>query len=86
MPAAAAKAQIVVYTPPGTIKLADNAQWTNRFEIRSESSNRVYVVSQNKAGRHWGCSCMGWIRYRHCKHLAALGIPANMKPFEALLK
>lgn len=62
--------------------LPDNGQWTNRFEVRSETSNRVYIVSQNKAGRWWGCSCMGWVRYRKCKHLRALALPCYQQPFE----
>jgi len=33
--------------------LPDNDQWQFRFEIKSETSNRVYVVSQNKKGRFW---------------------------------
>jgi hypothetical protein len=52
--------------------LPDNAQWKNRFKIESESSNRLYVIAQNKSKGHWGCSCMGWIRNRKCKHLTAL--------------
>lgn len=56
--------------------LPDNKTHTNRLEIRSESSNRVYVVAQRKTdGGHygeWECSCMGWIRYRRCKHLSAM--------------
>lgn len=52
--------------------LPDNAQWKNRFEIESESSNRVYIVAQNKSTGIFGCSCMGWIRYRKCKHLTAI--------------
>lgn len=53
----------------GATLLPDNKQWTNRFEIRSETSSRLYTVAMNKANGTWGCSCMGWIRYRHCKHL-----------------
>ena len=86
MAATGTATQLVIYAPPDALKLPDNNQWTNRFEIHSETSNRVYVVSQNKKGRHWGCSCMGWIRFKHCKHLRALGIPADMQPYEALLK
>lgn len=57
--------------------LPDNATHSNRIEIRSESSNRVYVVAQNKTSGQWGCSCPGWIikragRERSCKHLAAM--------------
>lgn len=35
-----------------SVALPDNDQWENRFEIYSESSNRVYVISQNKKGRY----------------------------------
>lgn len=62
--------------------LSDNAQWTNRFEIHSESSDRVYVVSQNIKKRHWGCSCPGYRIHRQCKHLSAIGLPALEKPYE----
>ena len=62
--------------------LPDNGQWTNRFEVRSESSGRVYVVAQHKAKRHWGCSCPGWRRHRKCKHLRAVGLPTLEEPHE----
>lgn len=68
------------------VKLADNAQWTNRFEITSESSDRVYVVSQNKDRRHWGCSCPAWRTRRACKHLDALGLPGYERPHEAKIQ
>ena len=60
--------------------LPDNAQWKNRFEIHSESSDRVYIISQNILKGHMGCSCPGWRRYRTCKHLAALGLPGHEEP------
>ena len=66
----------------GHLVLPDNDQWTNRIEVRSETSNRVYVVAQHKKGRYWRCSCMGCIRFQHCKHLEALGLPAYRKPYE----
>jgi hypothetical protein len=61
----------------GTTALEDNSQYTNRFEISSESSSRVYVVAQNKGTGEWSCSCPGWIikrpgKERNCKHLKAL--------------
>src|SRR5438874_455897 len=56
--------------------------WINRTEIRSETSNRVYVVSQHAAKRHWGCSCPGWKAHRRCKHLEQLGLPGGEQPFE----
>jgi len=76
----------VLRRPSGSIMLPDNAQWENRFEIRSETSGRIYIVSQNIKKRHWGCSCPGWKRYRTCKHLQNLGLPGNERPHEVLLK
>jgi hypothetical protein len=55
--------------------LPDNAQWRNRFEIRSESSTRLYTVAQRKSDGTWGCSCPGWKTRRTCKHLSAM-LPA----------
>jgi len=62
---------------PGGRALEDNSQYTNRFEIASESSNRLYVVAQSKSTGEWSCSCPGWIikrpgKERNCKHLRAL--------------
>ena len=37
-------------------KLPDNHQWTNRFYVKSASSDKLYTVAQNKSGRWWGCS------------------------------
>jgi hypothetical protein len=56
--------------------------WVNRTEIKSATSDRVYVVSQHRARRFWGCSCPGWRAHRRCKHLTALGLPGNEVPFE----
>jgi hypothetical protein len=66
--------------------LPDNKLWKNRFEIRSESSDRVYIVSQNIIKGHMGCSCPGWRRYRTCKHLQALGLPGHEVPVTLNLK
>lgn len=57
-------------------------QWINRTEIKSETSNRVYVVAQHTEKRSWGCSCPGWRRHRRCKHLQRLGLPNSEEPFE----
>src|SRR5439155_17074694 len=62
----------IATTIPGAQLLPDNAQWTNRFQIRSESSSRLYTVAQRRSDGSWACSCMGWIRNRHCKHLDRL--------------
>jgi predicted nucleic acid-binding Zn finger protein len=60
----------------GGIVLADNDRYTNRVEIRSQSSSRLYIVAQNKKTREWSCSCPGWIfargGIRSCKHLKAM--------------
>src|SRR5271157_3155135 len=44
--------------------LPDNDQYTNRFDIRSESSDRLYRIAQKKRQRGWSCSCPGWISRR----------------------
>lgn len=64
------------------VTLPDNDQWQFRFEIRSETSDRIYVISQNKKGRYWGCSCPAWRTRRYCKHLAAVGLPSHQQPYE----
>ena len=63
--------------------LPDNDQWQFRFEVKSESSDRVYIISQNKKRKHWGCSCMGYRRFRKCKHLESIGLPTHERPYEA---
>src|SRR5271167_2405959 len=66
--------------------LPDNNEWTNRFEIKSESSDRIYRIAQNKKKRFWGCNCTGWISRKKCKHLTALGLPGDYTPYEPKLK
>jgi hypothetical protein len=61
--------------------MSDNT-WINRIEIKSESSSRIYVVSQHATKRYWGCSCPGWRAHRKCKHLERLGLPCGEVPFE----
>ena len=52
----------------GTL-LPNNDVWTNRFQVKSSSSSRLYVIAQRRTDKIWGCSCPGWINYRKCKHL-----------------
>lgn len=58
--------------------LPDNASYTNRFEIKSESSNRVYTMAQRKSDGVLTCDCMGWRRARNghlnrtCKHVQTI--------------
>ena len=67
------------------LALPNTDQWQFRFTIQSETSNRMYIIAQHKKKRHWGCSCPAWKRYRHCKHLDALGIPGHEEPFDVNL-
>jgi hypothetical protein len=76
---------VVLRRPDGALALPDNDQWTNRFEIQSETSDRVYVIAQNKKKRFWGCSCPAWRTRRRCKHLDELDLPGNEVPCEVLL-
>lgn len=70
--------EITIRPPYGAIQEPENAQWKNRFKIKSESSNRMYLVAQNKKTNKWGCSCAGYISHRHCKHLTAMGVPDRL--------
>jgi len=71
--------------PPGANRLPDNDQWTNRFEIRSETSDRVYTIAQNRKKGHWGCSCPAWRTRRKCKHLKSLGLPELEQPHQVAI-
>jgi hypothetical protein len=60
--------------------LPESETHTNRMHVRSESSNRLYVISQAKSSGEWQCSCPGWAmkkpgKPRGCKHLNAI-LPA----------
>lgn len=58
--------------------LPDNAQYTNRFEIKSGSSNRIYTMAQRKSDGVLTCDCPGWRNARNghlnrtCKHVKIL--------------
>lgn len=58
-----------IATQIGSTLLPDSDRWTNRFQIRSESSDRLYIIAQQRADGEWGCSCPGWRHHRRCKHL-----------------
>ena len=65
--------ELTIRKPAGAIALPDNDQWADRFEIRSESSNRKYIIARNKKTGQYGCSCPGYRIAKHgvrsCKHL-----------------
>ena len=60
--------------PKNAVMLPNNKNWVNRFEVHSETSDRIYIIAQRISDGTWGCSCPGWRRHRHCKHLNALGV------------
>jgi len=70
---------------PEDRRLPDNSQYIHRFQIKSESSDKLYTIAQSKSGLWWACSCPGWIRHKNCKHLRTLGLPGQHQPFEATL-
>ena len=74
-----------IYVKRG-MTLPDNDQWQFRFEVKSETSDRLYTIAQNKKKKHWGCSCFAYRRYRNCKHLKAIGLPGNEVPYEARIE
>lgn len=69
-----------------SVSLPSNDQWENRFEIKSETSNRIYIIAQNKKKRHWACSCPSWRVRRYCKHLEEIGLPPQETPYEAVIE
>jgi hypothetical protein len=59
--------------------LSKPSQWGTRLEVKSATSDRLYIVSEKlDHGRPtgtWGCSCPGWKGYRgECKHLKSMGL------------
>lgn len=68
------------------LTLPDNDQWQNRFEVRSETSSRIYTIAQHRVKKHWGCSCPSWRTRRYCKHLKAIGLPSHEEPHEPVIE
>jgi hypothetical protein len=64
--------------------LSPSTQWGVRVEIKSSSSDRVYVVAERlRHGRPtatYGCSCPGWRGYRDCKHLTGMHLTSCEVP------
>lgn len=69
--------------PMGGEILPDTNVWINRFTVPSDSSNSEYIVAQHRTKRWWACSCKGYTGHQKCKHLARLGLPVKMEPFES---
>jgi len=69
--------EIAVKTTPSAIEvLPDSDRYKCRFTVRSESSNKLYMVSYDSAAGagYWTCSCFGNRRFGQCKHLTAAGL------------
>ena len=64
----------------------DTDRYKARFNIKSESSNKIYRISYDAAPNagYWTCSCMGNIRYGQCKHLSACGLKGRKYGFTKL--
>jgi len=59
--------------------LPDDKRFKCRFDIKSESSNRIYRISFDSApgALYWKCSCPGNIAHGVCKHLRAMNLPGR---------
>jgi len=64
----------------------NNAQWINRFMVKSTSSSSVYRVAQRRSDGSWGCDCWGWKRHRKCKHLTDILARLVKVEFEAKME
>lgn len=69
--------------------LEDAKGWHNRFQVKSATSSRLYVIAQRDTDDTWGCSCPGWRHHRRCKHLtdvlrrlAGVAVSAIAKTFD----
>lgn len=54
----------------------DSDRYKCRHTIRSQTTNQKYMVSFDaaKGAGYWVCSCFGYRRAGHCKHLTASGL------------
>ena len=68
----------------GSSLMPDNQQWTNRFTVKSQTSETVYVVAQRRTDSVWGCGCPGWRHHRRCKHVTDILKRLSALPPESL--
>jgi len=60
----------------GAEQLPDTKTHIHRMKIRSETSDREYIVSKRNTNiKRVECSCPGWIFRRNCKHVRAIAPP-----------
>lgn len=46
--------------------------YANRYEVTSERSGNVYVVSRTEKNGIWRCNCLGYMRHRMCRHVISV--------------
>lgn len=56
----------------GWIIQPDTDTHINRLDVRSETSTRLYRISQTRRNGIWLCECLGFRNHRRCKHLEAV--------------
>jgi len=49
----------LILRPKKSVVLPDNAQWKNRFQIHSATSDSVYTIAQNKSAGFWVATARG---------------------------
>lgn len=68
---------IVPAMPTGVRRIEpDDGRYKNKFQVNSQSSDRVYRISYDAAegAGWWACSCPAGISRGYCKHLTAVGL------------
>ncbi len=64
-----ANALMIVARRFGAIALLDGKGWKNRIQVRSETSDSLYIVAQRMTDNVWKCSCRGHVSHGRCKHV-----------------
>ena len=62
---------IAIGTEKFAIEREERAGYRNRITIYGSTGNE-YIVSQRVSDGVWCCACLGWRRFRHCKHLDSM--------------
>jgi hypothetical protein len=56
----------------GFVTLPDTPDWRHRFQIKSGTSARMYMIGRHRGAAVWVCSCMGFRSGRRCKHIQSV--------------
>lgn len=67
--------ELAKYSKQSVQIFPDTDRYKCRFTVKSESSDRLYMISFDAAqgAGYWTCSCRGNIAHGQCKHLTAIG-------------